>query len=178
MVETGETALQSEGGERRMVSKDYRELLRTLAIPTVSLGYSAVHIYEVDELQEAQTGYSVDPSGSSLVDDQNGSWRRKWVVIGHEDLCGDPIFIDTETEGFPVYTAVHGSGAWEPNLIATGLQNFAVALREIAKVAEGRENPVELEANPIDPHERANVLERIQRDNRGIDTTFWEDWLR
>src|SRR5215204_1529845 len=114
-----------------MISNGYKELLSTLAIPTVSLGYFAIHIYDVDELEEAQIGYSVDPSGSSLIDENSGSWQRNWVVIGYEDGSGDPIFTDSEADGFPVYTAMHGTGAWEPSLIATGLRNFATAMREI-----------------------------------------------
>lgn len=160
-----------------MNSEDYKELLNTLAIPAVSLGYTAVRVHGVDELEEAQIGYSIDPSGPSLVDGEPGSWQRQWVVIGYEDGCGDPIFIDAETESFPVYTAMHGKGNWEPNLIATGLLNFAAAMREIATVAKGRENPVALEANPIASLERGNVLDRIQRQNPGIDLTFWETWL-
>ena len=161
-----------------MISDDgYKELLRTLAIPTVSLGYFAIHIYDVDELQEAQIGYSVDPSGTSLIEGNPGSWQRNWVVIAYEDGSGDPIFTDNKAFGFPVYTAMHGTGAWEPRLIATGLRNFGTSMREIARVAEGRENPVRFEANPIESHERTNVLERIQRENPGIDTSFWENWL-
>ncbi len=160
-----------------MNSDGYKELLNTLAIPAVSLGYTAVRVYGVNELEEAQIGYAIDPSGTSLVDGEPGSWERKWVVIGHEDGCGDPIFIDTETEDFPVYTAMHGTGNWEPKLIATGLRNFAVAMCEIGTVAKGRENPVQFETNPITLAERASVLDRIQHDNPGIDPAFWETWL-
>jgi hypothetical protein len=160
-----------------MISDGYKELLSTLAIPTVSLGYFAIRIYDVDELEEAQIGYSVDPSGISLIDENPGSWQTSWVVIGYEDGSGDPIFIDSAADGFPVYSARHGTGAWRPNLIASGLRNFATAMREIARLAEGRENPVQLEANRIEPEERANVLERIRRDNTGSDTAFWESWL-
>lgn len=160
-----------------MNSDGYKELLNTLAIPAVSLGHTAVRVHGVNELGEAQIGYAVDTSGTSLVDGEPGSWERKWVVIGYEDGCGDPIFIDTETEGFSVYTAMHGTGNWEPNLIATGLRNFAAAMGEVATVAKGRENPVELEANPITLAERASVLDRIQQHNPGIDPTFWETWL-
>lgn len=136
-----------------MSSDGYKELLRTLAISPVYLGYSAVQVYGVDELREAQIGYSVDPSGTSLVDGLPGSWQSNWLVIGYEDECGDPIFIDIQKDGFPVHTAMHGSGSWEPKLIASGLRNFAAAMREMATLAKGRENPVKLEANPIAPDE-------------------------
>ena len=59
-----------------MISDGYKELLSTLAIPTVSLGYFAIHIYDVDELEDAQIGYSVDSSGTSLIDENRGSWQR------------------------------------------------------------------------------------------------------
>ena len=95
-----------------MILDGYKELLSTLAIPTVSLGYFAIHIYDVEELEEAQIGYSVHPSGTSLIDENPGSWQTNWVVIGYEDGCGDPIFIDSEADGFPVYTAIHGTGYW------------------------------------------------------------------
>jgi hypothetical protein len=160
-----------------MNSESYKELLSTLAIASVSLGCSTVHVHRADELEEAQIGYSIDPSGTSLVDGEPGSWQSQWVVIGYEDSSGDPIFIDTETQDFPVYTAMHGTGNWEPSLIATGLRNFAAAMREAATVSKGRENPVQLEANPITLAERASVLERIQQHNPGIDPTFWEIWL-
>lgn len=72
---------------------------------------------------------------------------------------------------------MHGTGNWEPNLIATDLRNFAAAMREVATVAKGRENPVQLEANPMTLAERASVLDKIQQHNPGIDPTFWEIWL-
>ena len=160
-----------------MNSDGYKELLNTLAIPPVSLGHTAVRVHGVNELEEAQISYSIDTSGASLVDGEPGSWQKQWLVIGYEDRCGDPIFIDAETEGFPVYTAMHGTGDWEPNLIATGLRNFAAAIREVATVAKGRENPVKLETNPIAPVDRASVLDKIQQRNPGIDPAFWEIWL-
>jgi hypothetical protein len=148
-----------------------------MAIPSVNLGYFAIRIYDVSELAEAQIGYSADPSGTSLIDENSGSWQRNWVVIGYEDGAGDPIFIDSDAGGFPVYTAMHGTGTWEPSLIATGLRTFAIAIREIARIAERRENPVQLTANPIELDERTKTLERIQRENIGIDTSFWENFM-
>ena len=122
-----------------MTSEGYKELLTRLVIPTVSLGYIAVRIYDVDELEEAQIGYSIHPSCTPLIDENPGSWQRNWVVIGYEDATGDPIFIDSEADGFPVYSAMHGTGVWEPHLIAIGLRHFATAMQEMARVANGRE---------------------------------------
>jgi hypothetical protein len=79
-----------------MISEAYKELLTELAIPTVSLGYIATRIYDVDELEEAQIGYAVNTSGTSLIDEKPGSWQKNWVVIGYQGGSGDPIFIDSE----------------------------------------------------------------------------------
>jgi len=75
-----------------------KQVFSSLAIPPVSLGYTTVRIYTLDELEEAQMGYSVDPLGNSLVDNAEGSWKKEWLVIGYEDLCGDPIFSYAATQ--------------------------------------------------------------------------------
>ena len=41
----------------------------------------AITLYSVDEIPARQKGY-----------DGHG-WKTAWVVIGHDDLCGDPIFV-------------------------------------------------------------------------------------
>jgi hypothetical protein len=155
-----------------------QQLLSALAIPSVSLGYTTVKIYTANELEEAQLGYSVDPSGNTLTDaNDEGSWKTEWLIIGYEDLCGDPIFIDTASEGYPVYTAGHGEGAWEPKRIATTLKSFAQAIDEVSRIAKGRETPIELETNPIGAEEKANFLARVQKENPDIELEFWEQWL-
>ena len=92
-------------------------------------------------------------------------------------LCGDPIFIDTEAEDYPVYTAVHGEGDWRPKRIATSLKSFAQAMSEVATIAMGRETAMNLETNPIGAEERGDFLARIQKENPDIDLEFWELWL-
>jgi len=152
-----------------MISDDYKKILGMLNIPTVRLGYGVINIYKIEEIGAAQVGYSIDPLGVSLVDGTPGSWQRKWFVIGYEEESADPIFIDTETENFPVYAAMHGSGSWEPTLIAKGLRNFATIMRDMSRLAEGRENPVRLETNPITAEERARALKEIRKNNIGVD---------
>ena len=162
---------------RGEVTREISNLMSSLSIPSVSLGYTTVNILGIDELEEAQTGYSVDPYGNTLVGEGEGSWKVEWLVIGYEDLCGDPIFIDTEVQGYPVYTAAHGEENWQARQIAATLETFAKAVGEIATVAKGRENPVQLEANPITPKERSKVLTTIREDNPDINLEFWELWL-
>ena len=40
-----------------MMRDVYKELLRRLAIPIVSLGHLTIHVYDVAQLEEAQIGY-------------------------------------------------------------------------------------------------------------------------
>ena len=113
-----------------------------------------------------------------MIDENDeGSWKKEWLVIGYEDLCGDAIFIDTASEGYPVYTAVHGEGAWRPKPIATTLNGFAQAMKDVSTIVRGRETPVELETNPIGAEEKADFIAKLQRENPDIDLEFWELWL-
>ena len=137
----------------------------------------AVQIHSANEIQEAQIGYSVDPDGNSLVTNEEGSWKENWLVIGYEDLCGDPIFVDTQTDGWLVYTAMHGAGSWNPILISSSIESFAKALEMISELGKGRETPVELERNPLPSGERDEALKEIQRENPEADMGFWREWL-
>jgi hypothetical protein len=151
--------------------------LKLIPSKSVSFGSISLQIHAPDEIQEAQLGYSVDPDGNSLITDEEGSWKKNWLVIGYEDLCGDPIFVDTQTEGCPVYTAMHGAGNWNPILIASSIKSFAKALEIISELGEGRENPVKLETNLLPSGSRDEALKKIRKDNPEADLSFWADWL-
>ncbi len=159
------------------MNMDYEDQLKLIPFKPVSFGSMSVQIHPLDEIQDAQLGYSVDPGGNSLVSDEEGSWKQNWLVIGYEDLCGDPIFIDTEAEGCSVYTAMNGTGSWNPILIASRIESFAEALDIISVLSQGRENPVELESNPLPSGERDKALKEIQRKNPNADMSFWQNWL-
>ena len=84
---------------------------------TITIGYSGLELFGKPELQAGQIGYSVSPDGKQLSGAGSGYWNESWVVIGHEVICGDPIFIDTDNLQYPVFTAMHGKGTWSPRLI-------------------------------------------------------------
>ena len=155
----------------------YKEALKSLSFRLVSFGYMTVHIYEPEQIGEAQIGYSVSSAGSPLIGKDEGNWKENWLVIGHEDMCGDPIFIDASEEGFPVYTAMHGTGSWDANMIADNLHGFDKALQIISTISGGRKNPAELDANPLPASERNRVIAEIQMSNPKSDMSFWEGWL-
>jgi hypothetical protein len=160
-----------------MSSREYRSVRSQTDLGEVSFGYATVFVHPVDELDEAQVGYAVDPSGNTLVGAEDGDWRESWLVIGGEDLVGDPLFVDLSVEGFPVYTAAHGEGSWEPERIADSFSGFVSALGSVSSVAEGRGNPVELEKNPLPEEERTRVLDEIAEANPSSSLEFWAAWL-
>lgn len=114
------------------------DILVWLTYRSVSFGYTGIHIYQPEELKEAQVGYPIGPGGNSVVNDAAGSWQRNWIVIGCKALCGDPIFVDVSVEDCPVYTAIHGEGSWTPNLIADNIEGFSKALKSVATIASDR----------------------------------------
>jgi hypothetical protein len=160
-----------------VVPADYVILRNKIKFDEVSLGSTRVYLFKDNEIEEAQIGYGIDNKGSSLTGTVEGYWKESWLVIAYEDLCGDPIFIDIHKKGFPVYTAIHGEGTWDPENIATSFENFTKALTYIIEISKDRENPVKLENNPLSVVEKESVLKRIHSDNEGIDAGFWEDWL-
>jgi hypothetical protein len=153
------------------------DTINSIQFKEVSLGYRTVTIFPSQDLNEAQLGYSIDYDGQLLSGMGEGDWRSSWLVIGNEDETGDPIFIDTEDEQFPVYSAFHGQGNWEAYKIAASLKKFDKALSFISKLAIGRENPVELENNPITSEERNQVLKSIAQENDHIEMNFWKSWI-
>jgi hypothetical protein len=160
-----------------MTAEEYRSIRSQTDVDEVSFGYATVFVHPVDELDEAQVGYAVDPSGNTLVGTEDGDWRESWLVIGREDLVGDPLFVDLSVEGFPVYTASHGEGSWEPVRIADSFSGLLSALGSVSSVAEGRGSPVELEGNPLPEEERARVLDEIAQANPSSSPEFWAAWL-
>ena len=153
--------------------KAYEPALQSIR-SEVSFGYETIRVYQGVELESLQVGYSVKQTGESLVGEGDGDWLKKWVVIGYEELCGDPIFIDTSIERFPVYTAAHGEGRWDPRPVAFSLEGFGKALSILAEAAIGREGANALETNPLTQSEKESILAAIRYENPGIDLEFWE----
>ena len=158
----------------------YEKIVESLP-SEVSLGYETIRIYQGSDRESSQVGYSVMSSGESLTGDGDGDgdgdWHPHWIVIGYEELCGDPIFIDAACDGFPVYTAPHGEGRWDAEPIAVSLESFGKSLSVMAHVAKGRQFPTALEKNPITAPEKEATIAAIKRENPGLELRFWETLL-
>ena len=153
---------------------DYIRVRQLISVSEVSYGIGGIKLFNTEEIEEGQVGYSVAPDGRSLCGDGAGEWQPGWIAVGYETACGDPLFIETTDRSLPVFTAVHGEGSWQPKSVAISFDAFASCLREFAKLANGRANPVELENNPLPESDRNAFFERIAELNgRGFDPAFW-----
>ena len=41
--------------------------------------------------------------------------------MGYDADLGDPYFVDTRLESLPVFTAMHGTGSWDPSEVSCSL---------------------------------------------------------
>ena len=75
----------------------------------VSFGYETIRVYQEPGLQSPSNWIFNRPDWRAS-DWRTGKRLANGVdcLIGYEECSGDPIFIDSLTERFPVYTAIHG----------------------------------------------------------------------
>lgn len=84
----------------------------------------SIHLFTREEFEEGQIAYSVDQEGNSLIGNNEGDWKESWYVIGYDEDLGDPIFVDIRNKNYPVMTAMHGEGDWDPEVIFSSLDEF------------------------------------------------------
>jgi hypothetical protein len=168
---------ESTGGSTMKYKDLYLTIREKINYQTVSLGYIGIELAEATDIDELQLGYSIDLDGNPLTGYSNGDWNPDWLVIGYDDLVGDPIFIDTSDASMPVYTAMHGMGSWDPELIAISFDSFMNSLGHIEKIARNRENPVEIEDNPLAESEIERTIALIEGENPGVESDFWRSML-
>ena len=147
--------------------------LPTLEKKCISIGYSDIDLVDDEEIEEIQIGYSVHSDGRSLVGKKDGDWMKDWIVIGRETLSADPIFIDTGNHDFPVYTATHGQGSWEPDSVSSTYAGFLKILRKLEQLAIGRDSPVALEEKPMTQEEYDGFIAFASDAGELEDTYFW-----
>ena len=157
--------------------EEYLKALEPVSFRSVALGYEGITLFDGSDITEQQRGYSIGLSGEDLTGPNPGDWQREWLVIGIDEICGDPIFIDTSGDDLPVYTAMHGEGEWEPERIADSFGSFIAVLEQIRVIAAGRESPVALEENPLPEAVKEEPLEKIEALNPESSLEFWELWL-
>lgn len=150
---------------------------KSIKYRTVCLGSMGIELCNVNKLENLQKGYSVGPEGESLTGNAKGDWKQSWLVIGNDDICGDPVFIDADVEMLPVFTCMHGTEGWEVKQIANSFDSFMKSLDHVKKVSKGRTNPIDIEEKPLTNEEIQSTLTMIARENPGLELNFWKSWL-
>jgi hypothetical protein len=157
-----------------IIPQEYKRWFESLPFHEVSFGYSGLTLYAPSELDAGQIGYSRSVEGESFCDGEPGAWKAEWIVIGHDTLLGDPLILDIASHNMPVMTSAHGEGSWAPRVIAASLAAFAFGLETVHRLSAGRQDPVQLEQNPLPEKEREQALQEIQKNNNAeIDLEFW-----
>ena len=152
-------------------------LLPPLVKKNVSFGGGGLLLHEPAEIPSLQIGYSILFDGLKVAGDRPGDWKESWIVIGNETCCGDPIFLDSISSDFPVYTARHGAGSWDAVLISQSYKSFLQDVDRLADLSHGRETPIGLEKNPMLPIEVVEFLSYAKVVGGVKDAGFWADMV-
>ena len=153
----------------------YRELLLALGARDLAIApgpFEELVVHAAPGLEAAQVGFRGPRPGDDGFVAPHG-WRRSWVVIAVD--AGDPYFLDVtkanERGECPVYTAMHGTGTWQPILAASSLEQFLRILCAWIRIVvkhHDRQNPEE----PLDEvHAR-----RLRAEITGIDPAVADHW--
>ncbi len=150
---------------RHKIPNRLKEALSYLSSSVVAIGFSSIEISPLQQLDALQEGYS------------GANWQKGWLVIGHEGLAGDPIFVDLGEKQIPVFTAAHDTGSWSPVCLAESIEGFCAIVEKLRKLARNRSNPVELEANPLGEKEVDRFLSDVAKSNPQADFEVWRSWM-
>ena len=138
--------------------------------------YVNFEIFYFEQLDECQVRYSIDLNGNSLVTDEEDTWDDNWIVIAYETLCGDPIIIELNEDGYPVSRLMHGMDNWDNcSFFADSMESFLNILKDVGcfltekQVLKGKRSiqNIELEA----------LVNNIIKKNKFADFEIWESLL-
>ncbi len=153
----------------------YQEFLGELGRRGLSIlpgPFQELIIYAAPELSRAQVGFRGPRLGDDAFVAPHG-WRKSWVVIAFD--AGDPYFLDTTKTlpngDSPIWTAMHGTGTWEPLLAASSLIKFLQILRVWARIVVSHHD----KQNPDEPLDDAH-LRRLTNEINQIDPAVADHW--
>lgn len=138
--------------------------------------YVNFDIFSFEQLDECQVGYSIDTDGNSLVTDEEDTWDANWIVIAYETMCGDPIIIDLNEDGYPISSLMHGMGNWGVGgFLADSMDSFISFIKDIGnfltekQVLEGK--------RIIQNKELKTLLNKFIKKNKFVDFEIWHSLL-
>lgn len=149
------------------IYRDFLTALGRVSLTIVPGPFQALTLYAAPELERAQVGFRGTRPGDDSFVAPHG-WRRNWLVIAYDN--GDPYFLDvakrTPSGDCPVWTAMHGTGTWEPTLAAASLAQFIRILCVWVHYVVPHYDP----QNPDEPLDDAH-LRRMTSEIGQIDST-------
>ncbi|MES0488559.1 MAG: hypothetical protein ABUK01_01105 [Leptospirales bacterium] len=154
---------------------NYIDLLDEAKVKKTEIGYEGFELFQSDIIDEEQAGYSFDLDGNDLTGEEDGKWRKEWIVVGRDTSLGDPLLIDTSKKEFPLYTAVHGEESWDPVLLSPSLERFLKSLEILRKLETEFHRVKETKDVAAFESMRGLSLIEILRLNEGCDDSFWEE---
>lgn len=167
-----------------MSHENLENLLKEFALTEVYFGGEGFRICAVEELPEAQLGYSKHPNGTDLTGKNAGDWKKEWVIVGNDTELGDPYFVDTSNSMLPVLTAMHGAGSWEPNEVSPSLRNFLSCLAYLRSISTQDNSLIEPNDSTIKKRKELKALETKLSELNG-EAYFWNcfferysEWLK
>ncbi|MBO1582747.1 SMI1/KNR4 family protein [Bacillus sp. XF8] len=138
--------------------------------------YVNFDIFSFEQLDEFQVGYSIDTDGNSLVTDEEDTWDANWIVIAYETMCGDPIIIDLNEDGYPISSLMHGMDSWDVGgFLADSMDSFINFIKDIGnfltekQVLEGK--------RIIQNRELKTLLNKFLEKNKFADFEIWHSLL-
>lgn len=147
------------------------------SVNSFTIGYKGIDFLMTDEVEAEQDIFTKDSHGRTLITGKRGDWKEEWLVIGYEDLSGNPIFVNTKSPVLRVSSAQTDDYGWDPFYIAESIDNLKGIVELLQTVAQGRADENELEANPISDEERQRILDEIKKQNPNVDMWFWAGFL-
>ena len=134
------------------------EKIFNVEVNDVEIGLSEIHIYEKDEIEDAQAGYRYNGLTGEVIEEWFG---EEYIVIGNDSCCGDPIIAKVDEEEIPIYFMFHDD--WSSlQLIASSLEQFVDILKKLE------------ETDLEDKDECVNVLEDIKQEVPSASYEYWE----
>lgn len=152
------------------------ETIKSKSLKEVFFGSSGFSIADEASIKDLQLGYSVHPDGSDLSGSNEGDWQKSWIVIGTDTEVGDPFFVDTNEPSLPVYTAMHGVGEWNAELVSTSLSSFLEALAYLNGISKQDFAQIEPDKNTItDLNELIELNEKLQEISG--ERFYWQNFI-
>ena len=130
-------------------------------------------LFSNDIFDKYQVGFSIDGDGNPLFGFDEGDWQEGWYVIGIEQNCFDPIFVDLNDPDLPIYNAMIGMGSWEENLICESYQSFLCAL-QLVKDLKGRYS----DSESVPAEEAQRFMINIQEIVGDGDLYYWGMYIQ